>query len=135
MAHWHRTSTWLQGHILSTGRRVLSCLNLGVLPIFVGTALIGALVWSCAAVGWLMPAVLHDASISPVAKPPWFHDPESFAALSLTGLMALFLGSVATVLFLVITFLLGNWALRRKLDQVCKEEHGTSVADESSHSG
>jgi len=121
MAHWHRVSKWLREHVLPMLASFLSCLNLGVLPIIAGTALIGAFVWVCAFVGWLTPDSWQTAPISPLVRPPLFHDPESFAVLSGTGLMTLFLGSVGTVLFLVITFLLGNWALRRKFDQVCKE--------------
>lgn len=66
-----------------------------------------------------MPAFLQPAPISPAVRPPWFHDPESFLALSGTGLMALFSGSVCTVcalLFLVLMFFLGNWVLRRKVE-------------------
>lgn len=98
---------------------LLRCSNLGVLPIIVGTTLVGAFVWCCALLGWLMPAFLQPAPISPAVRPPWFHDPESFLALSGTGLMALFSGSVCTVcalLFLVLMFFLGNWVLRRKVE-------------------
>lgn len=92
-----------------------------MLPIIVGIAVIGAFVWICALLGWLMPASLQAAPISPTVGPPWFRDPESFAALSLTGLMTLFLGAIGTLLFLVTTFFLGNWVLRRKLDFDCEE--------------
>lgn len=96
------------------------------MPIVVGAALIGAFAWGCAFVGWLMPASLQAAPISPTVRPPWFHDPESFAALSGTGLMTLFLGSVGALLFLVVTFFLGNWTLRRKLNLDCDEDASQS---------
>lgn len=128
MAHLHRASKWLREHALPVLASFLSCLNLGVLPIIVGTALIGAFVWACAFVGWLVPASLQSAPIPPTVRPPWFHDAESFAALAGTGLMTLFLGSVGAVLFLVVTFFLGNWALRRKLNLDCDESASQSNA-------
>lgn len=119
MAHMYRISKWLREHILPAAVSFRRFLNEGVLPIVVGAALIGAFAWTCALLGWLMPASLQAAPISSTVGPPWFHDPGSFAALSLTGLMTLFLGSVGTLLFLVVTFFLGIWALRRKLDMDC----------------
>lgn len=136
MAHMYRTSKWLRERILPAAASFLRFLNEGVVPIVVGAALIGTFAWTCALLGWLMPASLQAAPISSTVDPPWFHDPGSFAALSLTGLMTLFLGSVGTLLFLVVTFFLGIWALRRKLDVNCGEEISQKTdADEPSQHG
>jgi len=119
MRRLHRAPKWLHEHIRPALASFLRCSNLGVLPIIVGTAVVGAFVWACAFVGWLMPDFLQPAPISPTVRPPWFDDPESFLALSGTGLITLFSGSVCTVcavLFLVLMFFLGNWVLHRKLD-------------------
>lgn len=131
MAHRYRTSKWLRERILPSVASFLRFLNEGVLPIIVGAALIGAFAWICALIGWLMPASLQAAPISSMVAPPWFHEPGSFAALSLTGLMTLFLGSVVTLLFLVITFFLGIWALRRKLNLDCDESTPQSNVGDS----
>jgi hypothetical protein len=88
--------------------RVWRWFDVNVLPILLGTAIIALSAWVLALVGWLLPIVNYA-----YAKPPWFHDPKTFAALSGIGLVTILGSAIITFVFLAITFCVGHAALGR----------------------
>lgn len=56
MRRGHRATQWLHDDIRPVLASLLCCSNLGVLPVIVGTTMVGAFVWCCALLGWLIPA-------------------------------------------------------------------------------
>lgn len=107
---------------LAFATAVMHGLNVAVLPIAIGTIVIGVPIWLFALIGWFLPDSWQIQALPPAVKPPWFHDAESFAGLAMAGLMFCFVSLIGLVLFLVTTFWVGSKVLRRKFDLDCCDD-------------
>lgn len=109
-------------HSLDFTKAVMHGLNVAVLPIVIGTIVIGVPVWLFAVIGWSLPDSWQIQALPPEVKPPWFHDAGSFASLAVAGVMFCFVSLIGLVLFVIATFYVGNKILRRRFDLDCCDD-------------